>query len=277
MRVDRHLRAARERRQLQLGELEHHAVLRRQLGQALDEGRADVAAEQGGRAARIEDRRGERAGRRLALRARDADRERRAEPKEEVDLADDGHATFGLERGRAPSRSRGSVVGKRLLTDGEVQTSACPASATAGRRPGPAAAARPARRARRSPPPSSPPLSHVVDGHRGAAVGRGSAPARCRCAPARAPPPAGRANESQVERLEVDRAPAVAIVAALTPACPRVADEEDHADHRGQHAHDPEAQRDLLLVPARQLEMVVQRASSGRRGLPTGLEAQRPG
>ena len=37
-------------------------------------------------------------------------------------------------------------------------------------------------------------------------------------------------------------------------------EEERHAEQAGEDAHDPEPERDLLLVPAAQLEVVVERA-----------------
>ena len=82
-------RAARQRGQLELRELDDHAVLGRQLRQPFDERDADVAAEDRG-VHRVggEDRRDERRGRRLALRAGDTDRRRGAQAQEQVRLLD---------------------------------------------------------------------------------------------------------------------------------------------------------------------------------------------
>ena len=88
--VDRDRRAARQRRQLQLGQLDDDAVLRRQLRQALDERRPDVAA-QDRRVDRVrgEDRVGQRRRRGLALGPGHADRRGRAQPQEQVGLGDE--------------------------------------------------------------------------------------------------------------------------------------------------------------------------------------------
>ena len=100
VRVRRDGRAARQRRQLQLGELDDDAVARGQLGQPLDERPADVPAEDRRMVAvGREQRMGQRGGRRLALRAGDPDRRRRAEPQEQVDLGHD------RRRVRVPARA----------------------------------------------------------------------------------------------------------------------------------------------------------------------------
>ena len=93
VRVDRDGGAPRERRQLELGELDDDPVLGGELGQPFDERRADVPAEE----RRVEgvgreDGVSERGGRRLALRPGHPDRRRGAEPEEQVGL--------GRERGR---------------------------------------------------------------------------------------------------------------------------------------------------------------------------------
>ncbi len=87
VRVDGNGRPARQGRQLQLRQLDHDAMLRRQLRQALDQRGPDVAAEDDrmGGIGR-EDGRDQRRGRRLALRSGDPDRRRRAEAQEQVRL-----------------------------------------------------------------------------------------------------------------------------------------------------------------------------------------------
>ncbi len=86
--VHGHRRAARERRQLQLGQLDDDAVPGRELEQALDQRHADVAA-QDGRMHRVgsEHRVAQRGGGGLALGPGDADRGRRAQAQEQVRLA----------------------------------------------------------------------------------------------------------------------------------------------------------------------------------------------
>ena len=140
VRVDRDGRPARQRRQLQLRQLDDDAVVRRQLRQPLDERDPDVAAEHHRmRGIRGEDRGDQRRRRRLALRAGDADRRRRAEAEEQVGLRDEGGPRrVRDERLQSAARSRGSVVGKSGLIDGDVATSAAPAHAEAGSTSGPA-------------------------------------------------------------------------------------------------------------------------------------------
>ena len=114
VRVDRDRRAARQRRQLQLRQLDHDAMLRRQLRQALDERNPDVPAEHDRvRRVRCQDRGDQRRRRRLALRPGDTDRRRRAEAKEQVGLRDEGRAVTRPRRvpGAPPAvaaRSSGS-------------------------------------------------------------------------------------------------------------------------------------------------------------------------
>ena len=88
VRVDRHLRAARDRRQLQLGQLEDRPGRIGQLVGTLDQRGADVPAQDARDAGRLEDGGDERGGRRLALRAGDAHDPRPRQAQEELDLAD---------------------------------------------------------------------------------------------------------------------------------------------------------------------------------------------
>ena len=130
VRVDRDGRAARQRRQLQLGQLVDDPVVGRQLGQPLDERDPDVPAEDD-RVGRVggQDGRGQRRGRGLALRPGHADRRRRAQAQEQVRLGHEGRDASGRRRARASTsarsaaRRRGSVVGKSGVIDGEVATS----------------------------------------------------------------------------------------------------------------------------------------------------------
>ena len=90
VRVDGDRRAARQRRQLELRQLDDDAVLRRELGQPLDERDPDVAAEDHRVVGiRGEDRGDQRRRRRLALRPGDPDRRGRAEAQEQVRLGDE--------------------------------------------------------------------------------------------------------------------------------------------------------------------------------------------
>jgi len=91
VRVDGDGRPARQRRQLELGELEHDPILRAELRQSLHDGAAHVPAEDRavGRVGR-EDRMGQGRRRRLTFRPTDPDRRRRAQPQEEVRLPDHG-------------------------------------------------------------------------------------------------------------------------------------------------------------------------------------------
>ncbi len=80
-----------EGRQLQLGELDHDPIAGAQVGQPLDQGPADVPAQERpvrrvGRQQRV----GQGGGRRLALRPGDPDRRRRAQAEDEVGLRDQG-------------------------------------------------------------------------------------------------------------------------------------------------------------------------------------------
>ena len=105
--VDRHGRAARQGRQLQLGQLVDDAMVGRQLEQALDDRQADVAAEDD-RVRRVggEDGRGQRGRRGLALRAGHSDRRRRAQPQEEVRLRHERRDAPGCPRSRASTSAR---------------------------------------------------------------------------------------------------------------------------------------------------------------------------
>jgi hypothetical protein len=90
VRVDGDGRPLRQGRQLEFRQLHDGSFVRAQLGQPLDEGRADVAAQDHpviGVAG--QDRGGQGRGGRLALRARDPDRRRRAEAQEEIGLRDE--------------------------------------------------------------------------------------------------------------------------------------------------------------------------------------------
>ena len=102
------------------------------------------------------------------------------------------------------ARSRGSVVGKRLLIEGEVATSAWPARTAAGSTSGPSRSITDPVAQRRD---GVPELGRLA-GRRRPSPGRpgrpGSGPARCRCGRGPARPPGGPANESGVRRGEVD-------------------------------------------------------------------------
>src|SRR6266702_5940338 len=80
------------RLELEARELEHYPVLGRDLGQAVEDRLADVAADHHGPLARGEDIAGERGGRGLAVGACDADDSAGAQLQEQVDLARDGDA-----------------------------------------------------------------------------------------------------------------------------------------------------------------------------------------
>ena len=112
VRVDSYVRAARQRRQLQLGQLDDDAVDRGQLGQPLDQRDADVAAKHGRRGTRGEDGGGQCRRGCLALRAGDANGRRWAQAQEEVDLAHDGHhaCVLDLRQGAAQAWLGGRVV-----------------------------------------------------------------------------------------------------------------------------------------------------------------------
>ncbi len=109
VRVQGDVDAAADRRQLQLGELEHDPVVRPELERPLDQRRADVPAQDGREAALGQHRRQQRRGRRLALRAGHARQPRAGEAHEEVDLAEDlGAAPLGCaERLAKPRVGRG--------------------------------------------------------------------------------------------------------------------------------------------------------------------------
>ena len=107
-RHDRHLRAAPERLELERGELEHNQIVRAEPVHLVEDGVADVAAEQDVTAGRLEHRCDERGGRRLPLRAGDPDDRRGAEPEEELHLAPHRHAALG---GTAERRRVGTHAG----------------------------------------------------------------------------------------------------------------------------------------------------------------------
>jgi hypothetical protein len=96
--VDRDVGAARHGRQLELGELEDDPVPLGQLRQSLHQRRADIAAQEDRFGTLPEHGGGQRARGRLALRAGDADRQRRAQAQEEVDLAHDRHLALRFHR-----------------------------------------------------------------------------------------------------------------------------------------------------------------------------------
>ncbi len=99
VRVDGDGRAARQRRELELRKLVDDPMLRRQLGEPVEDRHADVPAQHDGMA-RIggQDRRRERRGGRLALGARHPDRRRDAQSQEQVGLGDEGRRR-GIARG----------------------------------------------------------------------------------------------------------------------------------------------------------------------------------
>ena len=199
--VDGHGRAARQRRQLELGQLVDDAMLRRQLEQPLDDRDPDVAAEHD-RVGRIggQQRRGQRGRRGLALGAGHADGRRRAEAQEQVRLGDERRDRRGRRR-PAPStsaRQRGAQarlgrreVGRDRGRRGDERRP--PPRSRPGRRPARAPAPPAARRAPRSRRRGRRPAGR----RRPSPAPRrptGSAPGRARCGPARGPSPAGRAG-----------------------------------------------------------------------------------
>ena len=88
VRVQRDVDATADRRELELGQLEHDPVVGPQLERPLDQRCPDVPAQDRREAARLEHRRQQRGGRRLALRAGHPGQARAGEAQEEVDLAD---------------------------------------------------------------------------------------------------------------------------------------------------------------------------------------------
>ena len=240
---------------------------RRQLRQALDERRADVAAEQ-----------------------RRPRRPRRARPRSArwwwscpwcpvTPTVGAGQRrrkrSTSLTTGTRPSASTRAERGAQARLGGREAA----ADRRRGRRPAPGRASTsagstsgPSRRRtgavlerRRSRLQLARAGAHVVDGHRARRDRPGSGPAR---SPLRARPSTatGRpAKRSEVEACRGRSASAGRSSRVTGPACPRVAEEEDHADHRRQHADDPEAERDLLLVPARAARSGGAAGSSGRR------------
>ena len=212
----------------------------------------------------------QRRGRRLALGAGDADgrapthRRRNRSGSETRAGAVESPAARAATSAWSAARRRGSVVGKSGLIDGEVVTSAAPAhvagrvdvrsqgrsstepaleardrvaelglgAAVVDRHPGPGVDQEPGQG---DPAPREP-----EDGHRAAGA----------AAPARMPSivsPSG----SMVGRRQ-------ASPSSLQPIQRR--QEERHAEQGRQDADDPEADRDLLLVPAGEFEVVVDRA-----------------
>ena len=173
MGVDRDVGAAREGRQLQLGELQHHAMRRGQLGQALDERDADVAAQHDRGLAGAEHGRDQRAGGGLALGAGDADGGGRTEAQEEVDLAD--HRDAGRRASTAASAAaQARLGGREAAADrrrGADQGLARERSAP-GPPPGPAAAGAGAPRGPRWPRASCVGRASVVDRDLGTVVGQ---------------------------------------------------------------------------------------------------------
>ncbi len=97
--------------ELEARELEHDPVVGRDLGQAVEDRLADVAANHHGPVARRKDIAGERGGRGLAIGARDADDGARAQLQEQVDLARDGDALRArvLEKLGVPWNARAGV------------------------------------------------------------------------------------------------------------------------------------------------------------------------
>ena len=167
---------------------------------------------------------------------------------------------------RRAARSRGSVVGKSGVIDGEVATRS---AVGPGRRRDPRPDRAPASPAgRRAPAIASRELAGraaVVDRHARARVGQEAGQGEA----AAGQPEDGHRPVAQgtgpdrveVEAVEVDRS-AASSSSSLQPV--QRGQEERHAEQRGEDPDDPEADRDLLLVPAAQLEVVVDRASTGR-------------
>ena len=146
VRVDRDRRAARQRRQLQLGQLVDDPVVGRQLGEPVEDRHADVPAEDDGvDRVRGEDRGRHRACGGLALGPRYPDRRRHAQPEEQVRLRDQCRCRrVAGQSARPPAawsadRRRGSVVGKAGLMDGDVVTRRASTQVEAGSTSGPSA------------------------------------------------------------------------------------------------------------------------------------------
>ncbi len=121
--VDRDRGPVRQRRQLELRELDDDSVFGRELREPFDQRDADVAAEDG-RMGRIggEQRRGQRRGGGLALRAGDPDRRARAHPQEQVRLAYQGRVAVRIRQiGRDDCPQRRPEAG---LGRGEVRVDA---------------------------------------------------------------------------------------------------------------------------------------------------------
>ena len=112
-------RAPRQGRQLQLGQLDHDPVVGSQVGQALDQRPADVAAEDGP-VPRVGGQQGvgQGGGRRLALGPADPDGRRRAEPQDQVRLGHDRRRVGIARRPSGDQRRQGrpeAWLGRRVV------------------------------------------------------------------------------------------------------------------------------------------------------------------
>jgi hypothetical protein len=108
VRVRRDGRATRQRGQLKLGQLVDDAVLGRQVPQPLDQGAADVAAQERRMVGMgVEHIRRQRRGGGLSLRASHPDRRRRAEPQEQVGFGKNGRDLLVAGRPRIDDPAKG--------------------------------------------------------------------------------------------------------------------------------------------------------------------------
>ena len=240
--VDGDRRAARQRRQLQLGQLEHDAMRRRQLGQALHERHADVAAQHDRRPAA---RRGRpRSATTVVVLPFvpvtpmvGAGHSRR---KRSTSLTTGGHRSPAAARSRrAPRGGAARSSGSRLLIDGDVATRAAPASASRGID----ARARAARRTA----PALERRDRVRQLARGRRRRRPSPAPRARqearqATPLRARPstvtgrPRERVEDRGHRRGPIESRRVAASIVTLVTAARRRGEEERHAEHRREHA-----------------------------------------
>ena len=217
-----------------------------------------------------QDRRGQRRRRRLALRAGHADGRHGTEAQEQVRLRHERRdrpvaagarvdqraqrrAQAGLG-GREVGRDRRRGRDERRVRPGrrrvDVRTEHQPHPAVAQRGDRLGELRRPCGRRRPSPEPRR---------------RRRSAPARSRSGRGRGPSPAGRAARRRGRpRASGRRGRARPASSSSSLQSVDRGEEEGHAEERGEDPDDPEADRDLLLVPAAELEVMMDRGSSGR-------------
>ena len=161
--------------------------------------------------------------------------------------------------GRPASAARWSGIGR--VIEGEVADQVRGAAqADAGSTSGPSARVPAARRGPRSPRRGGPSRRAVVDRDTGSGIGQEARQSEARSGPGRGPSPAGRAGRlpgsRKVRRVEVEGSPSSS--SSLQLSIER--EEEGHAEQRREDPDDPKADRDLLLVPAAELEVVMDRA-----------------